>query len=449
MSTTSPSTATESTAPVPHMAGNFAPVKDELTAYDLPVTGTIPPELTGWFLRNGPNPRDAATPHWFFGDGMVHGLRLEGGKAVSYRNRWVRTATFTDGVPVRDAQGRVNLAAGVANTHIVRHAGRTLALVESSFPYEIDCRPGHELETIGAHDFGGRLTTAMTAHPKTCPTTGELHFFGYGGDTPPYLTYHRADAAGELVISRPIDVPAHTMMHDFHLTAGHVVFMDLPLVFDRSHPGMPYRWDREYGARLGVLRRDDPYGEVRWLPIDPCYVFHALNAYDDGDQRIVLHVSRYADFGGTTPPCLWRWTIDLASGTVVEEQLDDQLCEFPRVDDRLTGLPARYGHGMAGELPGTGHIPGALLRYDLQTGAVVRHDFGPGRTPGEAVFAPADDRPGGPGWLITYVYNATTDTSDLVVLDAEDISADPVATVRLPQRVPYGFHGNWLPDPTS
>ncbi|WP_406478065.1 carotenoid oxygenase family protein [Streptomyces platensis] len=446
MTPTSPTTASESHAPAPHMAGNFAPVADELTAYDLPVTGAIPPELSGWFLRNGPNPRDAATPHWFFGDGMVHGLRLEGGRAVSYRNRWVRTATFTDGARPVDAQGRRNLAVGVANTHIVRHAGRTLALVESSFPYEIDCRPGHELETVGAHDFGGRLTTAMTAHPKTCPTTGELHFFGYGGPTPPYLTYHRADAAGELVISRPIDVPGHTMMHDFHLTARHVIFMDLPVVFDRGCPGMPYQWNPEYGARLGVLRRDDPYGEVRWLTIDPCYVFHALNAHDDGDQRIVLHVSRYADYGGRTPAHLWRWTIDLVTGTVAEEQLDDQFCEFPRVDDRLTGQPARFGHATVGELPGTGHIPGALLRYDLQTGVAVRHDFGPGRTPGEAVFAPADDRPGGPGWLITYVYDASTDTSDLVVLDSEDISADPVATVRLPQRVPYGFHGNWLPD---
>ncbi|MFJ9415017.1 carotenoid oxygenase family protein [Streptomyces sp. NPDC101227] len=446
MTATTPGTASESLAPAPHLAGNFAPVPDELTAYDLPVTGVIPPELTGWFLRNGPNPRDAASRHWFFGDGMVHGLRLEGGRAVSYRNRWVRTSTFTDGTPVVDEQGHRNLRAGVANTHIVRHAGRTLALVESSFPYEIDCRPGHELETIGAHDFGGRLNTAMTAHPKTCPTTGELHFFGYGGPNPPYLTYHRADASGELAVSRPIDVPAPTMMHDFHLTAAHVIFMDLPVVFDRSRPGMPYAWDREYGARLGVLRRDDPYGEVRWLSIDPCYVFHSLNAHDDGPQRIVLHVARYAEFGTNTPSHLWRWSIDLVTGTVAEEQLDDQFCEFPRIDDRLAGQPARFGHAISGELPGTGPIPGALLRYDLRSGAATRHDFGAGRTPSEAAFAPADDRPGGPGWLMTYVYDASTDSSDLVILDAEDISADPVATVHLPQRVPYGFHGNWLPD---
>ncbi|KUL40409.1 9-cis-epoxycarotenoid dioxygenase [Streptomyces sp. NRRL F-4489] len=449
MTTTTPAEVTESSAPPPHLAGNFAPVTDELTACDLPITGTVPAALRGWYVRNGPNPRDAASPHWFFGDGMIHGVRLEDGRAVSYRNRWVRTSTFTDGARVVDEEGRRDLAAGVANTHIVRHAGRTLALVESSFPYEIDCRPGHELETVGPHDFGGRLATAMTAHPKTCPTTGELHFFGYGNATPPYLTYHRADAAGQLVVSRPIDVPAATMMHDFHLTARHVVFMDLPMVHDRGRPGMPYAWDPEYGARLGVLRRDDPHGQVRWLEIDPCYVFHSLNAHDDGEERIVLYVSRYAALDGRSPSFLWRWTIDLAAGTVREEQLDDQFGEFPRIDDRLAGLPARFGHVTAGEAPGTGPIPGALLRYDLRTGAVARYDFGPGRTPGEAAFAPADDRPGGPGWLITYVYDATTDTSDLVILDAEDITAGPVATVHLPQRVPHGFHGNWLPDPAS
>ncbi|MFI1969880.1 9-cis-epoxycarotenoid dioxygenase [Streptomyces cinnamoneus] len=442
-----------------HLAGNFAPVREELTAHDLPVTGTIPPELNGWYLRNGPNPKDAASQHWFFGDGMVHGVRLEGGRATSYRNRWVRTATFTHGARAYDEQGKRDLTAGVANTHVVRHAGRTLALVESSLPYELDLRSGRELETVGPHDFAGRLARPMTAHPKTCPTTGELHFFGYGGLTPPYLTYHRADADGELTISRPIDVSAHTMMHDFHLTAGHVVFMDLPVVFDLDRArsgkgGMPYGWDPGYGARLGVLRRDDPHGEVRWLPIEPCYVFHALNAHDERDadgERIVLHVIRYphAFAGphlGPSLPALWRWTIDLTRGVVVEEQVDDQPSEFPRMDDRLAGQAARFGHATVSELPDTGPARGELLRYDLETGSVARHVFGPGRTPSEAAFAPADDRPGGPGWLLAYVHDAGTDRSDLVILDAEDLAAPPVASIHLPQRVPYGFHGNWLPD---
>uniref|UniRef100_A0AAU2V5M7 Dioxygenase n=1 Tax=Streptomyces sp. NBC_00003 TaxID=2903608 RepID=A0AAU2V5M7_9ACTN len=446
--------AAPATPPAPHLAGNFAPVAEELTTHELTVTGSIPPELTGWYVRNGPNPQDAASAHWFFGDGMVHGVRLEGGRARAYRNRWVRTSTFTDGARVHDRQGNTDLTAGAANTHVIRHAGRTLALVESSFPYELDCRPGHELETLGAYDFGGRLTTAMTAHPKTCPVTGELHFFGYGMLTPPYLTYHRADAKGELVVSRPVEVPGATMMHDFHLTASHVVFMDLPAVFDletamRPGGGLPYRWDAEYGARLGVLRRDDPYGEVRWLTVDPCYVFHALNAYDEpgggAGERIVLHVVRYERLG-VREATLWKWTLDLAVGVVREEQLDDQACEFPRVDDRLAGLEARFGHVTVARTPSSGPISGALLRYDLRTAAVARHDFGAGRAPAEAAFAPADDRPGGPGWLLSYVYDAARDASDLVILDAENLAAPPVATVHLPQRVPFGFHGNWLAD---
>jgi carotenoid cleavage dioxygenase-like enzyme len=438
------------TTPAPHLAGNYAPVDQELTAYRLSVTGQIPPALNGWYLRNGPNPHDAASGHWFFGDGMIHGVRLEAGRAVSYRNRWVLTSTFTDGAQVNHADGSLDLTAGTANTHIVRHAGRTLALVESSYPYQLTSA----LDTIGPYDFGGRLRTAMTAHPKTCPKTGELHFFGYGL-TAPYLTYHRADAGGELVISRPIDVPAATMNHDFHLSAGHVVFMDLPVVFDldtaRSGAGMPFRWNDGYGARLGVLRRDDPHGAVRWFSIDPCYVFHTLNAHDqvgpDGHSQIVLHVMRYPELFGKDgkdhEAMLWRWTIDLTAGLVREEQLDDRAAEFPRIDDRLAGLNSRHGHvTVAGG-------SSALVRYDLRDGAVSSHEFGPGRTPGEAAFVPADDRPGGDGWLMTYVHDAATGTSDLVIVDATDLAAPPVATIHLPVRVPYGFHGNWLPDQPS
>jgi carotenoid cleavage dioxygenase-like enzyme len=446
---------TTAPAPAPHMLGGFAPVPDEITVTDLPVTGVIPPELTGWYLRNGPNPRQAASAHWFLGDGMVHGVRIEGGRATSYRNRWVRTAAFNaeSGAPgAVESEPRDRLVFGVANTHIVRHAERTLALVESSYPYEMTCKPGHELETVGVYDFGGRLRTPMTAHPKICPTTGELHFFGYGGLTPPYLTYHRADANGELTVSRPIDVPAHTMMHDFHLTAGHVVFMDLPVVFDKAQalsgtPGMPYHWTPEYGARLGVLRRDNPYGGVRWFEIEPCFVYHALNAHEEQDgTRLVLHVIRYDSLGDGAHAAgqgsLWRWTIDLAAGTVREERFDDRLAEFPRIDDRLAGLDARYGYAVTGN----SEESRAIHRYDLHEGTATSHHLRPGRTPGEAVFIPADDAPGGDGWLMAFVYDATTDRSDLIILDAADLTAAPVASIHLPRRVPAGFHGNWLPD---
>lgn len=421
--------------------GNYLPVADELTAFDLPVDGVIPTELDGWYLRNGPNPR-RSSGHWFTGDGMIHGLRLQNGRAAWYRNRWVRTENFDNPFPVYGPDGTRNLRSSAANTHVIHHAGRTLALVESSLPYEIT----NELETLGAYDFGGKLMDSMTAHPKICARTGELHFFGYGSLTKPHVTYHRADAAGKLTINQGIDVPALTMMHDFALTADHVVFMDLPVVFDlelalSGESAMPYRWDDAYGARLGVLRRDDPFGPLRWFEVQPCYVFHVVNAYDDAD-RIVMHVVRYPELwrnsgGFGVDAALWRWTIDLTDGTVTERQVDDRKVEFPRIDDRRTGLPARYAVTVG---------DGALIRYDLDGDAAQEHVLGSGGhrgAPDEAVFAPADAGELA-GWYLLFVYDPVTDGSDLVIIDASDFTGEPVARVHLPQRVPHGFHGTWI-----
>ena len=362
--------------------GNYAPVHDELTAFDLPVQGSIPTELNGWYLRNGPNPR-AGAGHWCIGDGMVHGMRLENGRAAWYRNRWVRTESFERPVPLYNDDGTRNLHSSFANTHVVRHAGKTLALMEFSLPYEIS----NDLKTLGAYDFGGKLTNSMTAHPKICPTTGELHFFGSGNILEPHVVYHRADADGRLTVNRPIDVPALTLMHDFALTADYVVFMDLPLLFNLSDAltqpserDLPYRWDDRHRARLGVLRRDDPYGPVRWFDIDPCFVFHIANAYDmklAGGNSIVLEVVRYpemwrdsSDFG--VDAALWRWTINLDTGMVEQSQLDDRGVEFPRIDDRLAGTAARYSVAVGS---------GALVRYDLQRDTATEHRFGGNGSP--------------------------------------------------------------------
>jgi len=447
---TSTAVAAETVFPV-FRTGNYAPVHDELTTFDLPVGGRIPAELNGWYLRNGPNPRSGGG-HWCVGDGMVHGIRLENGRAAWYRNRWVRTESFDNPAPLYNDDGSRNLHSSIANTHVVRHAGKTLALMEFALPYEIS----DDLKTLGAYDFGGMLTDSMTAHPKICPSTGELHFFGCGNIFEPHVSYHRADADGRLTISRPIDVPALTLMHDFALTAEHVVFLDLPLLFDLRvafsgsfERDLPYRWDDQYPARLGVLRRDDPYGQLRWFDIDPCFVFHVVNAHDvtspDGNA-IVLEVLRYdemwrnnSEFG--TDAALWRWTIDLDTGLVEESQLDDRGVEFPRIDDRLAGSSARYSVAVGS---------GALIRYDLQRDTAVEHRFdaaGRAGAPGEAVFAPAVGRPDElAGWYLTYVYNSVTDSSDLVVIDASDFEGEPVARIRMPRRVPHGFHGNWIPD---
>jgi carotenoid cleavage dioxygenase-like enzyme len=434
------------------LRGNYAPVHEERTDLDLAVTGTIPPALSGRYLRNGSNPRSGAAGHWFFGDGMVHGIRLEAGRAAWYRNRYVRTTKYEHAMDATAPETMMDPTASAANTHVLAHAGRIWALEEGHLPYELS----PELDTVGCDDFGGRLTTAFTAHPKLCPETGELHFFGYGV-LPPHLTYHVLDAAGSLVHSAPITVPGPTMMHDFMITRDHALFMDLPVVFDLDaamRGDVPLRWDESYGARVGVLPRFGTDAEITWFDVDPCYVFHPLNAFADG-SRVVCDVGRHdwmwrASMDDFPPSYLHRWTFDLATGGVHEERLDDVAHAFPRVDDRVVGLPHRYGWatapraGRPREAPGDA---GVVVKYDLSSFTSQRYDLGPDAHPGEFVFVRADDAAGeDEGWAIGLVYDQSTDRSDLVILDATDADAGPVARVHLPCRVPYGFHGSWISD---
>jgi len=439
-------------APVPfHLRGNYAPVHAEVTAFDLPTDGAIPRGLSGRYVRNGPNPKTGQSPHWFHGDGMLHGVELRDGRALWYRNRWVKTRAFVEDVPVFGPDGSRDLTVGRANTHVVAHAGRILALVETSFPTEVTS----ELETVGCFDFGGRLTTGMTAHPKMCPRTGELHFFAYAF-MPPFLTYHRADAAGRLVQSEVIEVPGPTMIHDFAITDRHVVFMDLPVVFDLELAmagTMPYRWSDEYGARVGVMPRGGTSADVRWVEVTPCYVFHPLNAYEDERGAIVMDVVRYPELwraGFSGPPArLHRWRIHVDAGRASEDPLDDRAVEFPRFDERRVGLRHRYGYAV--HTPrGADHPDGtALLKYDLRDGVSATHDFGSGRVPAEPLFVPASSAAAeDEGWILTYVYDAARDGSDLVILDASDFTGKPIARITLPQRVPFGFHGSWFPEST-
>jgi carotenoid cleavage dioxygenase-like enzyme len=452
-----------------HLRGNFAPVMDETVAYDLPIQGAVPRELCGLYVRNGPNPKTGQSPHWFLGDGMLHGVALRNGRALWYRNRWIRTRAFVEDVKAIGPDSARDLTVGLANTHVIAYAGRILALVETSLPTEVT----RELETVKCFDFGGRLTTGMTAHPQICPRTGELHFFGYSF-MPPFLTYHRTDAGGRLVQSEVIDVPGPTMIHSFAITDRHVVFMDLPVVFDLELAmagTMPYRWSDEYGARVGVMPRGGTNADVRWAEVTPCYVFHPLNAYEDEHGIVVMDVVRHPELWRAGPPasalaqnsdprrseqwtarnqapaCLYRWRIDVRAGRATEDLLDDRAVEFPRVDDRRIGLAHRYGYAVYTER-GVDHSTGtALVKYDLRTGSSAVHDFGPGRVPAEPVFVPASSAASeDEGWLMTYVYDAARAGSDLVILDAGSFTGKPVATISLPQRVPFGFHGSWIPE---
>jgi carotenoid cleavage dioxygenase len=441
----------------------MAPVPHEIDAYDLPVTGALPPELAGRYFRNGPNPLPGERPgHWFGGHGMLHGIRLRDGRAEWYRNRWVRTGKLANRPAVTPDGGR-DLTAVSANTHVIEHAGHILALVENGLPYEIT----PDLGTVGPMDFRGRLTTAMTAHPKRDPATGEMHFFGYGV-RPPFLTYHRLDASGTLVHSREVAVPGGTMMHDFAITEHHVVWLDLPVTFRPELVGktMPYQWDDHYGARLGVMRHDQADHPVRWFDIEPCYVFHVGNAHEDAAGRIVLDAVRYqpSDFtviwrtaGGLPDPAgpaataaaspkgtarLHRWTIDTSAGALAEQPLDDRAVEFPTLDEDRVGRTARYLYTSNDT---------ATVKYDLTTGAASSHRLEPGTHVGEATFVPATASPRqeDDGWLLSITTRHDGSASQLLVLDASDLAARPVAAVDLPRAVPAGFHGSWIADPQT
>jgi carotenoid cleavage dioxygenase-like enzyme len=454
----------------PFLRGNFAPWREEGFTDGLQVIGDIPRDLNGTFFRAGPNPafEPEGRYHWFDGDGMVHAIKIENGRA-SYRNRWVES----DGLKEERKAGRA-LYRGIlgmsgteapsikvtANTNIVSHAGKLLALVESSLPTEmVPCT----LATVGLYDFGGKLGTAMTAHPKMDPETGEMLFFGYA-PFPPFLTYHVADRNGALTRSEVIDVEWPSMMHDFAITKDYVIFMLCPVVFDfmnLSKGGSLFSWEPERGAKLGIMPRTGGNADVRWFDIDPCYVFHPMNAYAENGV-VTLDVARYEQLLFMDPTSarspgwrdknvarLHRFTIDLAKGTVGSAPLDDSDGEFPRVDERLLGRKHRYGYmAITGPEGNESGIPlwTSIRKFDLARGVTETREFGAGNGVGEPLFVPRNDAAGeDDGYVLVLNYNQDRNASAFFVLDARNVAGEPIAEIRVPHRVPYGFHGNWVP----
>jgi carotenoid cleavage dioxygenase len=418
----------------------------------------------------------AGAYHLFDGDGMIHELAIADGRAT-YRNRWIRSrgmgaeqaagralyggmahASF----PGPDVVGDAGPMKNVANTHVVRHAGEILCLWEAGPPTVLD----EQLATVGTTDFGGRLAGAFTAHPKVDPVTGRMYAFGYSA-IPPYLRYHVIEADGTLSRTVDIDLPAPVMMHDFVVTERHAIFLDAPAVFDLAgfaSGGPMISWQPERGTRIGVMSRDGDGSDMQWIPIEDCYVFHFLNAYSHGDSLVIdacrlprMDIGLDADAtpvaAGEDPSgYLTRFTVDLARGTAGHERLAELSGDFPRIDDRVAGREHRYGYVATfatgapdRSTPGADGQFDSITAYDLQQGTETSYVVGPGRVIGEPVVAASPDGGEGDGWVMSYVYDRATDCSEVHVLAAGDVAAGPVATVRLPRRVPFGFHGSWLP----
>ncbi|MGW5397659.1 carotenoid oxygenase family protein [Streptomyces sp. NPDC003952] len=461
---------------VPHLLGSFAPVSEEVDVADLEVTGEIPPELDGLYLRNGPNPRFTPIGSYLYpidGDGMLHGIWLSQGRA-RYRNRFVRTASLraeeragralwggVESMIMPDAdQVGPDLAGAfreMPDINVVRHGGRLLALAESACPYRV----GADLGTLGREDFDGALPAGITAHPKIDPVTGEMVVFCYGLEAP-YLTWSVIGRDGKVTRGpTPIEgVDEPMMIHDMALTARYAVIVLAPAFFDLAAAmagGSPLAWRPERGTRVVLVPRDG--APPRWAEDEAFWLWHTVNAYDEGpgaDAPVVLDYvqwSRLTVGAGPEPGAapmsggLVRARIDPGAGTMARTLLDDSRVEFPRIDDRLIGRRHRHA-ALATETGRTDLLPGeydAVRFHDTETGTARVWDAGD-LSVGEPVFAPVPGRDSDEhGYWLTFATDRTDGSAWFLVLPAQDPAAGPVARARIPVRVPLGLHGSWLP----
>lgn len=433
-------------------SGATAPVTDEVDLTDLPITGTIPLDLDGVLVRNGPNPlgdrfEGSDVLDWWPEAAMLHGISFQNGRAISYRNRWARTQRWAQVHHPVTSQALLDTN---PNVNVLHHAGEILALSEGGAPLAITA----ELETLGATRRHPGLAGGMTAHPKVDPQTGELMTFRADWNKP-WLRYGVTDSRGRQSVDVEIELPFACMMHDMAITATRSILLDLNVAYDFSMLSrgfrMPLRWHDKRQARIGVIPRDG--GELRWFEITPCFIQHVVNAYDADATTVVLDAIRYshflrladhaAAFEDNPVGRLWRYVIDLESGTVTETQLDDAGIELPRINEDRTGRPYRFFY--TAEQPTNTEIRG-VVRYDLKCGSMQRFRVPQADQNSEPVFvarpaAAAEDD----GWLLVCVYRRAKDTSDVVILDGRNIASEPIATVHLPRRIPAGFHGGWLP----
>ncbi len=459
----------------PYLQGNFAPLRMECDLHDLVIEGEIPRELAGTYYRNGPDPQypPRGSHHWFAGDGMIHSFQIENGR-VAYRNRWVRTVKWNlereAGESLFDPFNPLNSEPsvafmptdGLANTNIVWHGGKLLAIEEAHPPVELD---PHTLETVGAWTFDENYSGPMTAHPKIDPETGEMIFFGYmaGGPFTRDITYQVIDSKGRVLRSESFEAPYAAMVHDFIVTRDHVVFPIFPLTgsMERAMKGQPaFAWEPDKPTHIGVMPRSGGVDGLRWFETDPRYVFHPMNAYSSGD-RVTAHVMQFEEAplfphldGSKADPKkanarLCEWSIDLSTPhpSFESRYLDDLFGEFPRLDERFTGLDYRHGfYAATMNLGGLGRGFDSIAHHDHHEDRRSDYTLPEGDALDEPLFIPAgEDAAEGDGYLLSIVFRAAENRSDLAVFRATDVSAGPVALARLPHRVPHGFHGNWRP----
>ncbi|MER7930113.1 carotenoid oxygenase family protein [Streptomyces sp. NPDC096057] len=455
--------------------GPYAPWREEGEAFDLEIEGRLPDELRGALYRVSANPwyrpEDPSRYHWFEGDGMVHALFLRDGRAT-YRNRYVET----DGLKKEREQGRAlfggfmngrdaplppgTFPKNPANTNVTLLDNRLLVFCEADVPHEL--RPD-TLETVNQrYDFGGAITGPLTAHHKVDPANGDILTFGNMDGT---VTWYRADRHGTVLDQHTVDLGVPTFTHDYVVTTDYAVFLVNPAMvrFENVIKGLPstvWEPDTLETCRWAVLHRRT--GEVTWIEAPDAFTqTHFLNAYQDG-TKIVIDGHRVDRFGATlkelaSPPpggdwnwwfkqmiaTPWRWELDLATGKTKDSQVTDILGEFPRINDQRTGLSHRYGYYVTTRGAGDWFTDG-LAKHDYLTGETSMQTIDGLTSPNEPEFVPrpaatAEDD----GWLLSTWWDPATDRSEIIVQEAQDFTAAPVARIKLNHRIPLTVHGSW------
>ena len=439
-------------------SGPYTPVDQEIEAFDPEVIGSIPPELSGMFMRIGPNPiPPTAEGHNFFeGDGMVHALTLEDGKAKAYKNRWVRTAEVSRKLgetPIVDPiEGQ-----DTSNTHVFPFAGKLFALTEGCIPYQLDL----SLKTIMRDTFDDDINQGFSAHPHIDPATGRLHAVGYDVNADKAATHFVIEPDGSLGWKTKIPLGGSSFIHDFAMTENFAIIWDMPLQYRQDLKDVgdsaPFKWDPDYPTRIGVRPLNAKMPEIQWFETHPCFVFHSVNAWEVYDENgalseIVCDVIQFPKMfdedrtgPGDAAPQLYRWVFNMKTGLMSNELHDPRIQEFPRVDDRYWGRPSSFA--VTTELFNATGGYGLIVR-DTK-GNTASYGFEEHVASSEGVFVPGSDSAGeGEGWILSFGVNTKSGASKASVFDSTKISDGPVGEVILPQRGPFTFHGSWIPEAT-
>jgi carotenoid cleavage dioxygenase len=455
--------------------GPFAPWTEENEAYDLDVVGQIPADLAGALFRVSANPRfqprNTDRYHWWEGDGMVCGIYLREGRAA-YRTRWVQTGSMKVEVQAGEAiySGFVNggtagrlpegapQAKNVANTNVGIFDDHLLVYYEGGLPHRMDPQT---LATRGTYDFHGGIDVLCTAHYKIDPASGDMLFFAATG---PVITWYRADVrTGRIIDSYVFEIGLPVLMHDFAVSENFAIFFVTPAHFRldlvaQSRPGVV--WDEKslpHGVQIVLMNRRTH--QITWHEVGGQFAnTHFFNAYE-AEDALVIDGHRINRLGNPItrlnppigshewfPPALpYRWRINLQTGRANEEMVSGVAGEFPKINDAYLGKQHRYGYYVTTrELAGDTMTDG-LARHDYLLDSTVVVEGTDGLTnPSEPVFVARDNPTGeNDGYLLTIWWNRETRLSELLIHDAAELRRTPLARVKLPSRVPFGFHGNW------